>query len=217
MNVFESHNLYSVLIQDECISYAVKNTELNTLKSTLKENQKTRLDVKVVVKTVDTGEVVQLSALIDSGVTGMFIDEQFVKDQGWNLDEVSRPIPVFNIDGTLNAGGSVKYTIDLALEIQGHREQATFTVTCLSGVKMILGHSWLKQHNPRINWRKGKLTLTQCQCQTAKGKTLPIHVEEASDEDEMEIDDGIKEMKTEKIDKGDRIFMVDIEYFEDER
>lgn len=109
---------------------------------------------------VDTGEMVQLSALVDSGATGMFIDEQFMKEQGWNLDEVPQPIPIFNIDGTLNASGSVKHTIDLALEIQGHREQATFTVTHLSGVKLILGHSWLKQHNPHINWKKGKMTLT---------------------------------------------------------
>ena len=42
-----------------------------------------------MVKTVDTGEMIQLSALVDSGVTGMFMDEQFVKEQGWNLDEVS--------------------------------------------------------------------------------------------------------------------------------
>lgn len=90
-------------------------------------------------------------------------------------------------------------------------------VTRLSGIKMILGHSWLKQHNPCINWRKGKLTLMRCQCQTTKGKTLPARVEEALDDDEMEIDDGIKGMKTEKIDKGDCIFMVDIEAFEEER
>lgn len=82
---------------------------------------------------------------------------------------------------------------------------------------MILGHSWLKQHNPRINWRKGKLTLTQCQCQTAKRKTLPERVEEAPDKDKMEVDDDMKEVKTETIDKGDRIFMVDIEAFKDEQ
>lgn len=73
--------------------------------------------VQVVVKMVDTGEVIQLSALVDLGTMGMFVDEQFVKDQGWNLDEVSKPIPFFNIDGTLNVNGNVKHTIDLALEI----------------------------------------------------------------------------------------------------
>lgn len=93
----------------------------------------------------------------------------------------------------------------------------TFTVTCLSSVKMILGHSWLKQHNPCINWRKGKLTLTWCQCQTAKRKILPACIEEAPDEDEMEVDDDVKGVKMETVDKGDCIFMVDIEAFEDER
>lgn len=44
--------------------------------------------MKVVVTTVDTGDVIQLSVLVDSGATGMFVDEQFVREQGWNLDEV---------------------------------------------------------------------------------------------------------------------------------
>lgn len=166
---------------------------------------------------MDTGEMIQLSALIDSGATGMFIDEQFVQEQGWNLDEVSRPIPIFNIDGTLNANGNVKHTIDLALEIQGHRERATFTVTRLSGVKLILGHSWLKQHNPRINWKKGKMTLTRCSCQTFRRRILPERIEEAPEEDGMEVEEEVKERKTEAIGKGDRIFMVDIEAFEEER
>lgn len=215
-NLFTSYNLYSVLANDECISYSIKHTDLNKLKTMLKENRRTRLDVKVVVKTVDTGDVVQLSALIDLGATGMFMDEQFIREQGWNLDEVPRPIPVFNIDGTLNANGNVKNTIDLALEIQGHQELATFTVTHLSGVKMILGHSWLKQHNPRINWKKGKLTLMRCQCQSTKRKALPACIEEAPDKDEMEVDNVREDVKVEKIGKGDRIFMVDIEAFEDE-
>ena len=82
---------------------------------------------------------------------------------------------------------------------------------------MILGHSCLKQHNPQINWKKGKLTLTCCQCQSTKKKTLPEHIQELPEDDDMEVDDFVtRDVRSEKIEKGDHIFMVDIEAFEDE-
>lgn len=50
----------------------------------------------------------------------------------------------------------------------------------------------------------------------AKRKILPARIEEAPDENEMEVDDDVKGVKMEMIDKGDHIFMVDIEAFKDE-
>lgn len=49
-----------------------------------------------------------------------------------------------------------------------------------------------------------------------KRKVLPEQIKEAPDEDEMEVDEEVKERKTEMIGKEDCIFMVDIKAFEDE-
>lgn len=154
--------MYSVLADDEIISYGSDHTNSYEVKSTLKERKRTKLELAATIITANTGERIKVKTLIDSGATGMFIDNRFVEEHGWNVEMLEQPIPIYNIDGTLNASGKVTKTIDLVLEIQDHREHATFIITRLSGVRVILGHSWLKQHNPRINWRKGRLTLTRC-------------------------------------------------------
>lgn len=50
-----------------------------------------------------------------------------------------------------------------------------------------------------------------------KKRILPERIQEVPEDDEMEVDDVVMEdVKAEKIGKGDHIFMVDIEAFEDE-
>jgi hypothetical protein len=59
-----------------------------------------------------------LRALIDSGATGCFIDEDFTVDQQISMSPLDTPIPVRNADGTTNRGGPIEYYIDIWLQIQ---------------------------------------------------------------------------------------------------
>lgn len=120
-----------------------------------KESSKTKLEIVIGLKTTDTGEGDNVKALIDSGATGLFIDESYVQGKQWQLEDLERSNPVYNVDGTLNAGGNVRHTIELLVRFQEHQERAVFTVTKLSGAPVILGHAWLKNHNPKIDWKKG--------------------------------------------------------------
>ena len=56
----------------------------------------------------------------------------------------------------------MKETVDLVVRYQDHTERATFYVTTLGGVELILGHPWLVKHNPEIDWKLGKVALTRC-------------------------------------------------------
>jgi hypothetical protein len=52
-----------------------RSLPLNFVIDMLEENRKARsLKLKVELETTDTGEVKSVSALVDSGATGMFID-----------------------------------------------------------------------------------------------------------------------------------------------
>ncbi|KNZ80451.1 hypothetical protein J132_05571, partial [Termitomyces sp. J132] len=64
---------------------------------------------------------------------------------------LSCPIPVYNVDGTLNEAGSICSVVDLVLCYQDHLEQAAFAVTGLGKQDMILGFTWLCEHNPEID------------------------------------------------------------------
>ena len=63
----------------------------------------TSLKLKVEIETTDTVEKKSVIALLDSSCTGVCIDREYAKSQWFNLRKLSQPIPVYNIDGTLNS------------------------------------------------------------------------------------------------------------------
>jgi len=52
---------------------------------------------------------ITVKALLDSGVTGMFINRKMVVKHGFRLQKLNRPVMVRNIDGTNNSAGAITY------------------------------------------------------------------------------------------------------------
>ena len=78
------------------------------------------------------------------------------------------PVPIRNVDGTPNEAGEVWEVVDLILHYEDHTEWALFAVTSLSKQDVILGYTWLKEHNPEVDWSTGQVKMSQCksQCHT---------------------------------------------------
>ena len=114
------------------------------------------------MQTTDTAEVKSSSALIDSGATGRFLSKQFVEANRITTRTLSRSIPVYNVDGTPNENGAITEVADLILRFRGHTERATFAVTSLGNHDVILGFTWLEEHNPEINWQTKEVTMNRC-------------------------------------------------------
>ena len=66
------------------------------------EDGSTSLKLKVELETTDTGEVKSVDSFMDSGATGEFIDRHYSKSNRLHTQKLSEPIPVYNVDGTLN-------------------------------------------------------------------------------------------------------------------
>ncbi|GLB34667.1 putative zinc ion binding [Lyophyllum shimeji] len=124
----------------------------------------------VEVETTDTQEILGLKALLDSGASGLFLHIRFVREHGITTRTLSRPIPVKNVDGTANAAGAITEVVDLVLRYNGHSERVVFAVTDLGEQDMILGYTWLKEHNPEIDWAAGTVSMSRCpaRCQTCR-------------------------------------------------
>ena len=73
------------------------------------------LNLKVKVETTDTAEKKSITALVDSGATGEFIDRQYAKSCRFNLLKLTQPIPVYNVDGSPNEAGSITEAVTLLL------------------------------------------------------------------------------------------------------
>ena len=122
----------------------------------------TSLNLEVEIETTNTADKKSIIALLDSGCTGVCIDWEYAKSEWFNLKKLSQPIPVYNVDGTLNSDGSITEVVSLILRYKNHLERTTFFVSGLGGWKLILGHSWLCQHNPEIDWSKGDVRMSCC-------------------------------------------------------
>jgi len=103
-----------------------------------------------------------VKALLDSGATGNFIDRDFVQTKGINTRSISRPIPVYNVDGSSNEVGQISEVVDVVLCYKTHSKRTLLAVSSLGRQSMILGYTWLKDHNPEVNWQTREVQMNQC-------------------------------------------------------
>ena len=125
-------------------------------------------ETDVEIQTTDTAQRICTKALVDSGATGLFVDWSFVQRHQINTRTLAEPIPVFNVNGTPNEQGAIRDVIDVVLCVKDHSERAVFAITGLGKQDVILGLTWLKQHNPDIDWNTNEIKMTRCppQCDT---------------------------------------------------
>jgi len=134
-----------------------KQLSVNTL-----DARGTSIILLIEVSTTDTSEVHSVKVLLDSGATDNFIDRDFVRTKGINTWSIFRPIPVYNIDGSPNEAGQISEVVDVVLCYKTHSKRTLLAVSSLGRQNMILGYTWLKDHNPEVNWQTGEVQMNRC-------------------------------------------------------
>ena len=107
--------------------------------------------VKVGLKSVDMHQMVDVDALLDSGTTGVFMDKKFTECNGIAMRKLDKLIHMYNVDRTLNQGGSITHETTMMMLHKELHEKAVFEVCDLGKSNIIIGFTWLKKHNPEIN------------------------------------------------------------------
>ena len=103
-----------------------------------------------------------IPTLLDSGANATFIDKAVAERLGLTLEALTNPIHVFNMDRSHNSAGDITHAVNITVDFLGHREELRAEVTNLGKNSLILGYTWLKKHNPLINWEKGTVKFHQC-------------------------------------------------------
>ena len=111
---------------------------------------------------MDTHKGITIKALLDSGATGMFMDQRMAVRHGFRLQKLERPIVVKNINGTNNSAGSITHQVEVNVYYKGHVERMRIDVCNLGRTDIILGMLWLQAHNPEINWETEEVKITMC-------------------------------------------------------
>ena len=70
---------------------------------------------------------------------------------------MDHPLTAKNVDGMINKKGIIEKYIDLEFKIDSRKFKEQFYITGLGKQKIILGFPWLQKHNPKIDWKTGKI------------------------------------------------------------
>lgn len=128
-----------------------------------------------------------ISAMIDSGATGLFIASRIVEELQLPVREKQDPYSISVVDGSLlnsNDGRVDTETTLLPTVIGQHYERLTLDIIRMANHDIVLGIPWLRRHNPTIDWKQHKLRFDGCSCMknNGPGKGRPF-----TDEDLNEI------------------------------
>ena len=124
--------------------------------------------LEIELETTDMQCTQHVQALLDSGTTRLFIDAAFVERHQLTTQPLTQPIPIYNINSTLNKAGSIWCVTECILCYCHHPKWAVFAITSLGNQDVILGYTWLHLHNPNIDWSIGEVKISWClyQCFT---------------------------------------------------
>jgi hypothetical protein len=112
-------------------------------------------NVNANIVTPEKNKPIETQPLVDSGAGGIFMDQNYTWK--FNLTKLEYPITARNMNGTKNKQETIQYYTDLNLQINGKTNTERFLITGLGNQKIILGLPWLREHNPKINWKEGTL------------------------------------------------------------
>jgi len=109
-----------------------------------KEKYLREVTVKIGLKQEEKEEGIVTKALLDSGVTGLVMSEEFAKKHRFRRMKLERLVYVRNVDSTLNYVGPIVDTVEVEIFFKGHKEQTLIDVIGGQKWSVILGMPWLE-------------------------------------------------------------------------
>src|SRR5712672_555302 len=100
-------------------------------------------------------------ALLDSGATENFMSLTYAKWLKLSFKRLSHERPLYNVDGTTNKTGLLKYYVDLQVQTGTKWTNMRFFLTDMGDHKVILGYPWFTANQPKIDWARGWIDTTQ--------------------------------------------------------
>ena len=97
-----------------------------------------------------------MRALLDSGANGTFIDPDTIDKYKLKKFPLQNLRTTYNADGTTQRKPCTHYT-KIEITVNGVPMEIRPNIVKLNGYSVLLGMSWLMEHNPDIDWENGTL------------------------------------------------------------
>ena len=103
-----------------------------------------------------------MSFLLDGGADHSILSQQFAMRNGIVIRPLHQPISTKFANGTFE---TVKFVTDpQQLQCQGHRFYLQPLVSSSASFDLFVGLDWLSNYNPRVDWNRGSLNLSDADC-----------------------------------------------------
>jgi hypothetical protein len=100
-------------------------------------------------------------ALLESGATENFMNLEYAKYLHLPIKVLQQPRKLFNVDGTQNQAGELKYYVDMNSRTGKRQMNLWYFLTDLGEHKVILGYPWFTTAQPKIDWAWGWIDHSQ--------------------------------------------------------
>ena len=137
------------------------------------------IHIHISIFTYEGAQIVDTFALVNSGATGDFINQDLVKKKGYQMQRLSQPLKAQNMDRSANQEGIIHHKVILYLCIAKTKERREFLVVNCEQENLILGLPWLWEINPLIDWTMGEVTISSIS-KTPQHNSLSQHFGEAA-------------------------------------
>ena len=97
----------------------------------------------------------ETTALLDLGATENFMSLAYAKWLKLPIKVLRFPRPLFNVDGSTNKQGDLKYYTDLTMRTGTTTKKMRFFLSDLGNHQLILGYPWFAAYQPKIDWARG--------------------------------------------------------------
>ncbi len=116
--------------------------------------------------------------LLDSGATENFMSLDYAKHLHLPIKTLQEPRRLFNVDGTPNKAGDLKYYTDLGTRTGTSTRTLRYFLSDLGDSRVILGYPWFAAAQPKIDWARGwiahdQLPIVLQSIDAAKAQFLP--------------------------------------------
>jgi hypothetical protein len=103
----------------------------------------------------------EVVTLVDSGTTENFLNLTYTKWLQLPIKTLKNPQKLYNVNGTENKAGELRYYMDLETRMGTVASKLRFFLSDLGEHKAILGYPWFTAVQPNIDWKKGWIDHTQ--------------------------------------------------------
>ena len=90
--------------------------------------------------------------LLDLGATENFMSLDYAKHLHLPIKMLKEPQRLFNVDGTPNKAGDLKYYMDLGMRTGTSMRTLRYFLSDLGDSRVILGYPWFTAVQPKIDW-----------------------------------------------------------------